>query len=513
MKLLNKIAERLGYTPKQEMSAMVKLKAREFAGAAINRLTNDWVTYSSSADSILRMNLKTLRARCRDLSESNDYAQKYLTMLKDNVLGDCGMTFKAKAHSSTGGPLKRFNKLVEQEWKAWGKQGVCTVDGKHSWPDVQSLMLESLARDGECLLRKIRGWKNNRFGYAVQMLESDLLDLDFNQPGAGDANEIRMGVEIDRWGKPVNYYLRENYENDLFYHRTTRDRVKVPARDIIHIYAPRRIGQTRGYPWMATTMLRLKMLGGYEEAELVASRAAASKMAFIISQGEHDYTGEEIHSGKVMDAEPGSIEQLLQGQDIKVVDWNHPNSQYPAFTKGCLRGVAAGLNLSYPSLSGDLEAVNFSSTRAGQGEERNHYRKVQRVVSGQLCVPLCQDWLLYQGGTGRIVFDITDEVMYESEWHGRRWDWVDPTKDITAKIQEINAGLTSLQRALAERGIELDDLIEEIKSDQDKIKAAGLTLPEIYQALKAMGDESLPEEEEEQGEKEETEETSRLLNA
>ena len=61
--------------------------------------------------------------------------------------------------------------IIEREFANWGK--ACTVDGRLSWVDAQKLFVETVARDGECLIRLVRGY-NNPFGFALQFILAPL---------------------------------------------------------------------------------------------------------------------------------------------------------------------------------------------------------------------------------------------------------------------------------------------------------------------------------------------------
>ena len=98
------------------------------------------------------------------------------------------------------------------------------------------------------------------------------------EPGGFDSrgnwrNEIRMGVEIDRWGRAVAFHVWSAHPSEPNGRDT--DRIRVPADQMIHWFRPYRVGQTRGVPDFAPILLTIKMLSGYEEAELVASRIAS----------------------------------------------------------------------------------------------------------------------------------------------------------------------------------------------------------------------------------------------
>ena len=68
-KFLSRLADRFGFQP--------KIAKRNYAAAKINRLTNDWATVISSGDAEIKGDLKTLRARARELERNNDYARRY----------------------------------------------------------------------------------------------------------------------------------------------------------------------------------------------------------------------------------------------------------------------------------------------------------------------------------------------------------------------------------------------------------------------------------------------------
>jgi capsid protein len=59
-------------------------------------------------------------------------------------------------------------------------------------------------------------------------------------------------------------------------------------------------------------------------------------------------------------------------------------------------------------------------------------------------------------------------------FRGRRWQDIDPSNDIDAKIRMLNAGLTSHSRILAELNIDRDELLDEIKDDKEAMNSRGI---------------------------------------
>ena len=489
MSIIDKLAKRFGYER--------KTGKRSFHAAASNRLTADWSTGSGSLDTQLRYSLESLRERSRELIQNNPYANKFMSMLKSNVLGAGGLKLKNRAQDPPtfrGGEWvpglvdEYANRLIEDAWKEWGKRQYCTVDKRLSWAEVQHLSLETCGTDGEALVRLFPGFPN-KFGFAVQLVDPDLLDTKRNEV-LPNGNEVRMGVELSAQGEPVAYWMHTRNPNDRINPSASREWERVPAINIVHPYQMRRITQTRGFPWLASVMLNMQMLGGYEEAELVASRTAASKMAFIKTRGDQQYTGADDGTGPQMEAEPGSIEQLPAGMELDVLDWRHPNTDFGGFVKSMLRSISAGVNVSYNNLANDLEGVNFSSGRMGQMEEREHWRSLQGWFGDVFCAPIFKQWLFSQLMSGNIPLPMSRfEKFNAPQWHGRRWAWVDPQKEVNAIEMELRNNLTSYTRVLAERNIDRDELFAEIAADKAAMEQAGLTAEDIMGAATDESDE------------------------
>ena len=196
-----------------------------------------------------------------------------------NVIGKHGIRVSSKARNDNGSLDIGANLLIERAWKEWGQVGNCTTNGRLSFLDCQKIFVESLCRDGEVLIRKIKDNKSP-FGFTLQFLEADHLDETKNDFYKATGNRIKMGVEVDKYDRPVAYHLYKDHPYDRVY-LAQAQHIRVPADEIIHAYLPQRAEQTRGVSLVATAMANVKMLNGYLEAEIVAARVGASKMGFL----------------------------------------------------------------------------------------------------------------------------------------------------------------------------------------------------------------------------------------
>jgi lambda family phage portal protein len=164
---------------------------------------------------------------------------------------------------------------------------------------------------------------------------------------------------------------------------------------------------------------------------------------------------------------------LPEGYDFKPFESDYPHTNYGDFVKAALRGVAAGLGVAYHNLANDLEGVNFSSSRAGILEERELWKLLQEWFIEELCAPVYTDWL-------RHALDYTNTLdplpankfdkFNSAVWQGRRWAWVDPTKDIEASVTAITNGLKSRGDVIREQGRDPEDVWIELEAEQARLK-------------------------------------------
>lgn len=491
-----KLAQRFGLDDAKQVESKImeraKMQVRNtlmgWQAAGVNRLNQAWSTHSNSIDSDLRRDLPAMVARSRDIGKNNDYGVQFLRMLKNNVLGEYGIALKMKAAEPMYGPNPGkpdivANRRIEEEWFNWSKRGNCTVDRKMSKCDAERVSLESVAKDGEILIRKHWGFDNDH-NFAIQIIQSDFLDVEHNVE-LPDGREIRMGIEFNQWREPIAYHLFRRHPNDNLYTDSVRllsDRYeRVPAEDMIHAFVPVDPHQSRGIPWMATPAPRMHMVGKYEDSEAVAARVSSSKMAFLKPlTADVEYKGETIDGGISMDADPGSIERLPYNMDIQTLDWNHPNSSYAVFMKTALRGIASGLGVSYNTLGNDMESVNFASGRLGLDAERETWKAIQRWFIEAILNEIFIDWLEVQLITQKIPLPLAKFDKFNSpDWRPRRWGYVNPVDEVKAKIEEVRAGFNSVTGVLAERGLDRDEVFDELAADMKAAEARGIKLPAI----------------------------------
>ena len=451
----------------------VKIDRRSFNGAGTGRLFSAWTSQNYSADHLLRQSLATLRARSRELERNNDYAKKFFRMCRTNVVGKEGIKLQSQIVNDSGKSDDLARMKVEEAWKIWAKKKNCDVTQEYSFRDVQKMVISSLMRDGEVLIRLVKGYDND-FRFALQLIEADHLDEKYNDILA-NGNKIKMGKEFNQWGKCVAYWLYPYHPGDNIFgfSKSYDEKIRVPAEEIIHLYNPLRISQTRGLPALHSALVRLHMLGGYEEAELVASRISSSKMGFYKPGEEAQASDANFADAKdsegnlINEVEPGLLEELPPGYDFVAFDPNHPTTAFKDFVKTIIRGFCAGMDVSYASLSGDLESVNYSSIRAGVLDERDVWRDLQGFMVEHFMQPVFEAWLEMALLTKQINLPFSKYDKFNNvKWQTRGWAWVDPLKDMQASKQALAGGLNTASDILGENGKDIEEVYKRLEEEE-----------------------------------------------
>lgn len=481
------------------MAKVVPLhQARQWEAAKYSDIEAGWNVYSRPSDVDIRYGMALIRARARELAQNSDHAKGFLRIVRNNIVGAPGFVLQSRAMRANGKPDTATRQMVESEWREWGKRGNCEVSGKFSWRSLQRHVIETVARDGEAFLRILPYW-NNRWGFALQVIDPEAVDIGFN--GEYQGREIRLGVEIDEFRAPVAYWInaeprlsRSSYRNG--------DRFRVPASEMIHVYLPEFCWQTRGVSWLAVSAGRLHMIQGTEDAEVTASRASAAKFAaYEASEWAPPPEPQTPNilgpDGKPLsndpgafsqDVAPGSMEVVPWGYSLKMLDPQHPNSAMPDFLKWALRSTATGWGVSYNTIGNDAEGVNYTSLRFFLGVERDNWMEMQDWFEDELPQVVIGKWMANQINLGNLApRGNRADQLHAYRFQPRRWEGPDPAKQASADETELRNGTTTLTEIAARKGRDLEDMVaqrvQEIAMIKAAAEAAGLQLADVLPSM------------------------------
>lgn len=448
-------------------------QTRRFHAARIDNTTANWMALESSINQELQSDLDRLRTRGRDLRYNNDYAAKFCRMCGDNIIGPSGVRLQAKVMDNNRVQDRGANNAIESAWRRWS--AVCDVAGRQHFRDFCSSLVESMPSDGEFLVRMVTGTDaQNEFNFALQRIDVDRIDTTYNSMLGGNA--VIMGVEINSARRPVALHIFEGHPADG--QRSNRKRIRIPAEDLIHGFKATQADQVRGIPWMAPGMLSLHHLGGFGLAALLAAEHGANHYGFFTTpDGQAPAIGsvDPDTQQTIMTTQPGVYDTLPSGVGFEAHESKYPNEVFGPFVKTTLQRIASGWGVTYHSLGNDLEGVSFSSIRSGTLEERDRWSAEQEWFIQVFLERIYPLWLRAALLSNAIVLDNGSALpgtkyskFAAHEWQPRRWDWVDPKKDIEAKIMAVRAGIMAPQDIAASMGYDFEDVLIAI-ADANKV--------------------------------------------
>jgi lambda family phage portal protein len=448
--------------------------------AAIPTLTQaDWQVWLTSGSYEILHASRILRARARDLERNNPHVRSFNRELCNNVLGAGGIRFFSRVPNLKGPNLnKRLNGAVQDGWKDYRRKENYEVRAKWTGLEVDKMVLQRLAVDGEVLLQIVRGY-DNEHRFAIQMIECDSLDVYYNS-SEGPTKRVVMGIEMNDWGKPLGYHLLDYPQTSTWAENVPMKRHYVPAADLIHIYLPDRMSSVRGVTWLASVMTKMRTLERYEEATAIGNRLAAAKMGYLESTPDaQPYEGQgQTKTGEtVEEIVPGLVIDLPPGKSFKPFDPKNGPQTYGDFKKGILRSIASGLGIMYNTLASDLEGISYSSARFGRDIEIETWRGLQTFYADHCLQDVFAAWLPYGILTGQINGALMSQktlIVKNTRWAGRGWPFVDPVKETQSALNAIDGGLTTRRRELEQQGLELEDVYDEIAEEKELQEEKGL---------------------------------------
>jgi len=489
-----------GSVPSAAPPADSRVRVVHFAGkrayhaAQASRLTAGWTTSNTSADSELVSSLAALRSRSRALARDAAFAKRARVVVVSNVVGS-GIGMQAQVESSRGRLYDAVNVAIEDAWCEWARADSCHTGGALAFAALERAAMGQVFEAGEVFIRKhYRPFGGSRVPFTLELIEAERLADEFSfgveQP-RGVQGIVRMGVEVDEFYRPIAYWIRARHPGESYLRPGITDRLeRVPADQIIHLRLIDRWPQTRGEPWMHAVVRKLNDIDGYTEAEIIAARGAAAYMGTIESP-ETDIGEEQDDGTQELELTPGMVEKLAPGEKFVLHSPNRPNAQADPFIRLMLREVAAGIGVSYESLSRDYSQSNYSSSRLALLDDRDLWRMLQSWFIGSFRHEVHRDWLR-QAVYARAIEAIpvaqyaADPRKFEAvRFKPRGWSWVDPTKEVEAFKEAIKAGLTTRTDVIAATGggQDVEDIDSTRRRELDDAAAKGLdydTDPEAY---------------------------------
>jgi lambda family phage portal protein len=378
------------------------------------------------------------------------------------------------------------------------------LDRERSIDQSQRLFFKELFRAGECGTHNAitEAWMDAPEGPALELLDADQLPLELTgKTRAG--NVVRQGVEFAN-KRVVAYHVMEGLPEDQDMFNMFRPAFaalgapgmrRLQKRDCQWAILSDKIGQIRGTPVPVASVRLARERDGFSEAYLMLARAAAAyglyftgvaQQSRALVDGSPGYAVVDANGDPIERIEPGVIGYMPTGAELKVASHNVPPPTYQSTIQLLDRTMAAGVNMGYSELTGDLKGVTFSSSKVEQLGARSRNGAVRTFIYRRHDRPFyraCVRYWIAMGavaltGEQRRALRVEPELVFANKVRYPGEDWVDPKKEGEAAEIERDLGLASGQLQAAMKGRDWFQMkreqLEEEKFEMDERERLGL---------------------------------------
>jgi len=442
----------------------------------------------ADSDILFSNDLPKLRAISRNAYRNNRYMRSIVDQICNNVAGgEHGVSWQSIIDPEVVPLPQEQCKAVAKSLEAYFERKSVTKEidiTRHN--DFKSMFWQACWNwvvNGESLIviRRLAG-PDGRTRIRLQAIESDRLDT---PPNAKDIeNTIRGGVEVNEYGEPVAYHIATVHPGDMSGAKLSAKRTfeRVPLFDdrgnvqVLHSFQQTRAGQTRGVPFLSSVLIALSHIDHYVESELVGARLAAciavhmrttlpvSQLGFHGEDGTPNQT--DLSGNRVQQILPGSV--FYGPEEPKLLSSQRPSATFGPFMTALQDSLAAGSGLASFSISKSLSGINYSSGRLGLIPERRMCGFIAQQLFTSIATPVWEQIAEEAFLAGRLPITSPSQFYpYQVElsratWHTERHAYVDPMKEVNAKIAAIDNCLSTIavegdgdyEDLIAQRGLE-----------------------------------------------------------
>lgn len=480
------------------------------AASRVSAELASWWAPSVNADGELLGELETLRDRTKDMIRNHGLVSGAVQTHLDNVIG-AGWRLNAMPGWRELGvedpeAQLEFELQVETLWRRYAEDIDHNIDAmrERSFAGMMAQAYRSYLTSFEILCTA--EWIEDPYYYNTRIQMIDPVRLS-NPNGAPNSDFLRAGVQKDRYGAPVGYWISTENAQPGVQANGSKTWKYVPKTtewgrmQCIHIFENDGIGATRGKSGIVSVLLKGKMVEKFDGVALQAAILNAMYAAVIESSLDWQATAAAMGAG-VEGADPTlgymanraqfhkegniryngvKIPHLFPGENLKLMTPQHPGAAFDKFHMLADRYMAAGMNLTYEQFSRDYSQTNYSSGRAALLEVWKFFNGRQQFIAGPLARHWYALWLEEAIDNGDIKLPPGTPSFYEAKDAWTRCRWIgpgrgslDPEKDNNAKKLAYGMHLTTLQEMAAEEGKDWRDLIDQRAREDAYLKSKGI---------------------------------------
>ena len=441
---------------------------RSYDAGRTDRLNAGWTPVNAPAESMNQSQRDLLRARARDLERNADISEAVIQAFERNVVG-LGMKVQAKPLKKDGTEDEELAQKMEDIFFDWSAAENCDISGEQCFEEMQEMAVRRMVVDGGILaVISENPYSKSGLQFMLQLREVDEIDGNkFSYQLSKDGTRIINGIEVNKYNKPVAYWLKKITPDGLQIGESER----VPAERVLYLRKKKRPTQIREISQLSSTADRVRDVNEYSEAVSIKERVLACLSVFIkkqipgggVGRGSIPTTQKDASSGYgAKTLSPGMITELQPGDDVASVNPSGQASNAKEFITSQQRLIASGQGLSYEAASRDMSQVNYSSARQGMLEDRKTYEIFQEFIKRHFCRIVYREVITQAVLSGRLripdFFERKEDYLYHN-WIAPGMAWIDPQREVKANEAALETNQTTLAQICSQNGQDWREVI------------------------------------------------------
>ncbi len=373
---------------------------------------------------------------------------------------------------------------LKARWCAWADDPrQCDAQGRNTLAEMAKLAYRHVIVDGDHIVLPT----NNR---RLQCIEGHRLITPTNARGRKDP--VHCGVRRDAVGRPIEYWLSKEDQGLTGSVINVSDISKYPAYDrvgnpqVFHLFKPDRVSQTRGVSAFVRLIDNAMAHDDLQWAMLIKEQAAACVTFFREVEGNvgmplggvaafgaqstetlNDGTARTVH-----DIAPGLEIQGRPGEKLSAFNPNLPGDGFLNHSMQVLKFISVNLGIPVIVLLLDPSETNFSGWRGAMDIAKTGFADTRSWMTTQFFSPVYRWWLMGEMASDpalRAMAGRSDVNLFGHQFTAPYDPYIEPQKDVTAEGLQLSNRLDSRRNVLARRGLDIDEVDEDIVGDQKRL--------------------------------------------
>ncbi|MHC4646821.1 MAG: phage portal protein [Planctomycetota bacterium] len=411
---------------------------------------------------LLSLDYWTLRQRSSQLFHENLYARGLIRRFVTNII-NTGLTLEAVPEESVIGlsdnEAEVWSETVENRFGLWAKSPtLCDFEQRRTFGQIQAEALTEALISGDVLVI-LRMSPQTKLPQ-VQLVSGNKVQTPYRKKTIRAGNEIKNGVEINRSGRQVAYWIVDNEGNEK----------RIPAvgeksgRRVAWLYygIEKRLDDVRGEPLLSLVLQSLKEIDRYRDAAL--RKATLNSMLAMFIEKTEDKMGTRPMTGGAIRREaysvtnsagetrtfntaeqiPGMvIDELQTGERPVPHSTAGTDVNFGPFEDAIVQAIAWACETP-PEILRLAFSNNYSASQAAINEYKMFLNRERTRTGDTFCVPVYKEWFLSEVLMRKIeargfLEAWRNPAMYDVAAAWLVSDWSGAIKPSTDMLKQANA--------------------------------------------------------------------------